>query len=148
MAFCHNFKPRFHEVDRAGIIFFGRVFEYAHIAFEEVLFTVFGDWDQLFHTHSVGLPLVHAESDFRKPMRQGDDLTVQTRVIRVGKGSLTFRHDIVDEGGQVRAVVRLTHAAIDLKTFSSIPLPEVIVERFDAHGLIEIDEEFANHSSE
>ena len=140
MAFCHNFRPRFHEVDRAGIIFFGRVFEYAHVAFEEVLFTVFGDWDQLFHAHSVGLPLVNAESNFHKPIRQGDELRVESRIVKVGKGSLVFRHDIVDGSDSLRASVRLTHASIDLKTFKPIPLPSQFMEAFVAHDLIELEQ--------
>ena len=139
MAFCHNFRPRFHEVDRAGVIFFGRVFEYAHVAFEEVLFTVFGDWDQLFHAHSVGLPLVNAESNFRKPIRQGDELTVESRIVRVSLGSLVFRHDIVDRTGMLRASVRLTHASIDLNTFKPIALPALFLDQFTAHGLIELE---------
>ena len=144
MAFCHNFRPRFHEVDRAGIIFFGRVFEYAHVAFEEVLFTVFGDWDQLFHAHSVGLPLVNAESNFRKPIRQGEELTVESRIVRVSRGTLVFRHDIVDRTGTLRASVRLTHASIDLKTFKPIPLPAVLVDQFSAHGLIELEADISD----
>ena len=140
MAFCHNFKPRFHEVDRAGIIFFGRVFEYSHIAFEELLFTVFGDWDQLFHKHSVGLPLVNAESDFKIPIRQGEDLTIEVRVVRLGNRSITFRHDIIDKRRLLRASVRLTHAAIDLNTFESVSLPEMFVDALRRHGLIELDE--------
>ena len=143
MAFCHNFRPRFHEVDRAGIIFFGRVFEYAHVAFEEVLFTVFGDWDQLFHAHSVGLPLVNAQSNFQKPIRQGDELTVESRIVKVGNGSLVFRHDIVDRAGSMRASVRLTHASIDLKTFKPIPLPTAILDQFAAHDLIELETDLA-----
>ena len=140
MAFCHNFKPRFHEVDRAGIIFFGRVFEYAHIAFEELLFTVFGDWDQLFHKHSVGLPLVSAKSDFKIPLRQSENLTIEVRVVHVGRRALTFRHDIVDTSGRIRASVRLTHAAIDLQTFKSRPLPDMLLEGLRAHQLIELEE--------
>ena len=141
MAFCHKFKPRFHEVDRAGIVFFGRVFEYAHIAFEELLFTVFGDWDQLFHKHSVGLPLVHAESDFKIPLRQGEELTVESRVIRISKSTLTFRHDIIDTNRRLRASVVMTHAAINLDTFKPIPLPVAVLEALDAHQIIELEQD-------
>ena len=141
MAFCHNLKPRFHEVDRAGIDFFGRVFEYAHIAFEELLLTVFGDWDQLFHKHSVGLPLVHASSDFKIPLRQGENLVVESRVIRISKSTLTFRHDIVDADRCLRASVLMTHAAINLVTFKSIPLPSAVLEALDAHQLIELEQD-------
>ena len=141
MPFCHSFKPRFHEVDRAGIIFFGRVFEYAHTAFEELLFTVFGDWDQLFHKHSVGLPLVSAQSDFKIPLRQGEKLTIEVRVVHVGTRALTFRHDIVDESGRVRATVRLTHAAVDLRTFKSVSLPQLLLDGLSAHHLIELEKQ-------
>lgn len=141
MAFCHNFRPRFHEVDRAGIIFYGRVFEYAHVAFEELLFTVFGDWDQLFQKHSAGLPLVHAESSFHNPMRQGDELRVETRVIKRTERSIVFRHDIVDLSGLLRASVRLTHACVDLRTFKAKSLPDEFIAGLEEHGLMELVDE-------
>ena len=140
MPFCHSFKPRFHEVDRAGIIFFGRVFEYAHVAFEELLFTVFGNWDQLFHAESVGLPLVNAESNFHAPIRQGQNLEVKVRVVLLSKRSLTFEHRIEGAGGKLHAVVRLTHAAVNLTTFKSCALPEFFIRGLRSHQLIELEE--------
>ena len=43
MAFEYGLTARFHEVDRVGIVFFGRAYEYAHICFEEVLTAAFGE---------------------------------------------------------------------------------------------------------
>ena len=40
MSFEHRLIVRFYEVDRAGIAFFGRIFEYCHAAYEGLLVAV------------------------------------------------------------------------------------------------------------
>src|SRR5688500_10530099 len=74
MSFHHSVTARFSEIDRAGIVFFGRYFEYCHAAFEELLARMFGDLEQSFAAGLWTMPLVHAEADFARPVRLGDRL--------------------------------------------------------------------------
>ena len=41
-AFLHRLVVRFHEIDRAGIAYFTRAYEYCHAAFEEMLVAALG----------------------------------------------------------------------------------------------------------
>jgi hypothetical protein len=40
VPFVHHHTARFFEIDRAGIVFFGRIFEFCHEAFEELLLAI------------------------------------------------------------------------------------------------------------
>jgi len=104
MPFEHDVTVRFFEVDRAGILFLGRVIEHCHATFEELLATAGHDLESHFSTSSWGMPLVHAEADFIRPMRMGDRLRVSLRVERLGGRSITFAYAISGaEDGALRA---------------------------------------------
>ena len=76
MSFEHTLTARFFEIDRAGIVFFGRFFEYCHATFEEMLLAALPDWNGAFDHSGWGMPLVHAEADFSRPVRMGDRLRI------------------------------------------------------------------------
>src|SRR4051812_46777039 len=113
MAFEHALTVRFYEIDRAGIAFFGRFFEYCHTAFEEMLAAALGDLERTMTDLSWSLPLVHADADFAAPVRYGDRLIVALEVERVGETSVTFRYTVrAAADGTPRAKVKLVHACI------------------------------------
>jgi YbgC/YbaW family acyl-CoA thioester hydrolase len=120
--FEHRLTVRFHQVDRAGIAFFGRLFEYCHDAFEELLSAA--GLDGLLQARRVGLPLVHAEADFAAPLRMGDKLVVAVTVERLGRSSVTFGFALRGDGEDaVRARLRHVHAAVSLPDLTPCPLP-------------------------
>lgn len=137
MPFVHELKTRFFESDRAGIVFFGRVFEYCHQAFEEMLAAAFGQVDAVFNEHGFGMPLVHCEADFKRPMRMGETLRVSLEVERLGERSITFAYTLADPAGAVRATARLVHAFIDFASFTPIPTPEAFRAGLGRVGLLD-----------
>ena len=109
--FSHPFRVRFADVDSFRISYFSRAFEYAHAAFEELLVACELPLSDIIETERVGMPLVHAEADYVKPMRLGESLEVRTTVERLGSSSITFGHTIVDAGGAERARMRYSFGA-------------------------------------
>ena len=142
MNFEIPITARFHEVDRAGIVFFGRVFEYAHICYEELINAAFGSFGDLFEELGFGTPLVHSEADFRRPIRQADNLVVRASVEKLSSRSITFRYDLLGDGvDDLRCVVRLKHAFVSMADFRSIDCPEAFTAGLDRIGLLpEADE--------
>lgn len=117
MPFIHSTAVRFCHVDAAGIAYFSRAFELCHEAMEEVLTqgglplaTILGsrDW---------AMPLVHAEADYKRPLRLGDHLNIEVRIERAGPSSLTWHYRVLGEGGDLRAEVRLVHSCIERPSF-------------------------------
>ena len=136
MSFEYKLTARFYEVDRAGIIFYARFYEYAHAALEELLTQMFGHPAAIFEAHDFGMPLVHSEADYMAPTRMGDRLIVSLSIERVGKGSVTFAYDIRSEEGEHRCSVKLVHAFVDMKTFAAIPVPALFRDGLQNMGLI------------
>jgi YbgC/YbaW family acyl-CoA thioester hydrolase len=133
--FEHDLTVRFHEVDRAGIVFFGRIFEYCHVGFEEVLSAM--EMTSVFQEENWGMPLVHAEADFKRPMRMGDKITVSLAVEKVGKGSVTFGFEVLGaEDRTVRAVAQQVHAFVALDTMRPASFPDSLRTGLRDLGLI------------
>jgi len=122
----HEHVVHFSETDPAGILFFSRVFEICHHAFEAFLAErgfplarVLTDVDWL-------LPLVHAEADFAAPIRLGDTIAVDVKVERMSAGSITFTFALATKERGPVATVRHVHAAIDRGTWKPRKLPDEV----------------------
>jgi 4-hydroxybenzoyl-CoA thioesterase len=89
--FRAGFKVRFGDIDQAGIVYYPRFLHYFHIALEEFFSNELDlDYPTMFLKHRIGLPTVHVETDFRKPLRFGDHFEIEIRVLAVGSTSIKF----------------------------------------------------------
>lgn len=122
-VFAARMPIRFQDVDAAGIVFFARVFDYAHDTFVAYLKHVDLPLDRLLREGTLGLPLVHAEADYQGSLRFGDDVDVAIARPDVGETSikLTFALTV---GGQPRAHVRVTHVAVEMATMKPVRVPD------------------------
>lgn len=137
MAFTHTLTARFYEVDRAGIVFFGRFFEYCHTALEELLAKLLGQADACFR-EGWGMPLVHTSSDFSAPVHMGDRVSIELSVEAWSKRSLSLAY-VLKVGDVVHARCKTVHAFVNLGTFKPMAMPEHLKAALVAEGLIEAD---------
>lgn len=126
-------------MDRAGIVYFGRVFEYCHIAYEELMTAIFGGIEGVFSGTDWGMPLVHAEADYKAPIRLDDRLTVELRVERLGAGSVSFGFRVLGPEGDLRATVQHVHAFVDMRRFAKREVPQAFLDGVIAQGLVPSD---------
>jgi YbgC/YbaW family acyl-CoA thioester hydrolase len=124
-------------VDRSGIVYFGRFFEYCHIAYEEMLSAIFGGLEGVFGQRDWGMPLVHAEADYQRPMRLDDTLTIELSIARLGGSSVTFAYRVLGDDGEQRATAQLVHAFVDMETFKGRPAPDEFRQGVRDLGLVE-----------
>ena len=135
MSFEHRLTVRFYEVDRAGIAFFGRVFEYCHATYEALLAAVGYPLAEVFDDEGWGMPLVHAEADFQRPMRMGEELAIRVVIARIGKTSVTFDFTVLGAvDREVRATARHVHACVDMERFAPLEVPTRFREALEAFG--------------
>ena len=138
MPFEHPITARFHEVDRAGIVFFGRAFEYAHICYEEMLIAAFDDAEVVMGARRFVMPIVHAEADYQRPIRQFDRLVAALDLERLSKRSMTSRITLrgAADPTDVRVVVRRKQAFVNAENFTGMERPAFIDAGFARIGLV------------
>jgi YbgC/YbaW family acyl-CoA thioester hydrolase len=135
MSFRTTLPARFQDVDAAGVLFFGRIFDYCHQAYEELIGTSGFDRVRYFSGGDFLVPIAHAEADYKKPILHGERIAVAIEVARVGRASVHLRHTVTGPGGDhdLRASVLTVHAFVERATMKPIPIPEALRGFFRGH---------------
>ena len=85
----------------------------------------------------VGFPAVHAEADYKAPLKFGDTALVELRVVRLGSSSITFAYQVRRApdaacdgavGGEavLCATGQVVCAVVDLSRFKATAVPPAI----------------------
>ena len=126
MAFRSQLKIRFGDIDHAGIVYYPRFLHYFHVALEEF----FGqeleiDYPVLIDEHRIGLPTVHLETDWSRPLRYGDTIEVEVSVSKIGKTSITFGYRVFKQAEDNPWVVgRNVVVCLNMNTFQKKDIPD------------------------
>jgi 1,4-dihydroxy-2-naphthoyl-CoA hydrolase len=133
VSFRVTLPVRFQDVDAAGVLFFGRVFDYCHQAYEELIVSSGADRARYFAGAEVLVPIAHAEADYKTPIRHGEQVTIVIDVTRVGRASFRLRHRVLGPAGDLRAEAETVHAFVDRATMKPISIPEPLRGFFLRH---------------
>ncbi len=127
---------RFHEADFRGILFFGRILQLAHTAYEEFVVAELGlTWDEWFATPEWLVPIKHAEATFHRPLRPGRSFQAEIEVARLSESSFEVVTRFVGLGGSTQelcAETRTVHVFVD-GSFRKIAMPAAIRARLERH---------------
>jgi 1,4-dihydroxy-2-naphthoyl-CoA hydrolase len=135
VSFRTTLPARFQDVDAAGVLFFGRIFDYVHQAYEELIGTSGVDRARYFSGGDFLVPIAHAEADYKRPILHGERVTISIDVTRVGRASVHLRHTVTGPAGDgdLRASVLTVHAFVERATMKPIPIPEPLRGFFLGH---------------
>ena len=117
--FEHQLRVRMRNTDATGYLFFSDQFTLALEAFEEFLLSM----DKIVEGQ-MEMPIVHAEADYKKPVKLADPLKIQLGIENLGNTSFSvlylLRNHVDEEVGRVRIV----HVYVDpiMKKPTSLPL--------------------------
>lgn len=134
-AFKASFKVRFGDIDQAGIVYYPRFLHYFHIALEEFFSAEIGiDYPTLVLRHRIGLPTVHLETDFRKPLRFGDNFEIEIRVLAVGSTSIKFGYTTyLEDQKEILVDAHNITVCLDMITFEKRDVPKWLREKLLAY---------------
>jgi 4-hydroxybenzoyl-CoA thioesterase len=131
--FVHVHRVRFDEIDAAGIAYFANFFRWCHDALEALLDPIDGGYAALVTRRRLGLPAVHVEADFSRPLRFGDEVHLGVSVERIGASSCTLRFELKHSDGGAVATVRHVVVLTDLSAMKSRSMPDdvrAVLERY------------------
>lgn len=133
--FVYALPVRFADVDHAGIVYYPRFFHYFHLAFEELFRERLGPraYALLLDRDRIGFPAVHAEADYRAPLRFGDTALLELSVLRLGTTSITFGYHVrrapepePKVPADLCAIGQVVCAVVDLGGFRPTAIPPVV----------------------
>jgi YbgC/YbaW family acyl-CoA thioester hydrolase len=124
-AFVEPRSIRFQEIDAAGIIFYPRVLEMFHDAYAAFLTFAGAPLRDVMNTDSWLAPVRHAEADYFKPLRFGDEVRVEICRAYVAETEATLGYRIV-RANEVCVVGQVVHTFVQRATFKRTPMPEAV----------------------
>src|SRR5215211_4566554 len=135
MAYEHRRVVRFDDVDFARLVYFPRLFEYCHDAFEDFFRDEVGvPYARMLQERGVGFPVVSTTASFQAPLRFGDPVRTVLETLKVGARSITNRYRLFhDERPAQCAEVRIVTASISMDQIASVAVPEDVREAFLRH---------------
>ena len=141
MAFRSAHKIRFGDIDRAGIVYYPRFLHYFHIALEEFFGYGLGiDYPTVVNAHRIGLPTVHLETDFFKPLRYGDEIEIEVRVLKIGKTAITFGYRVFRQNEtEPRVSGHNVTVCLNMDTFEKRLIPDWLEDRLRKSDSLRID---------
>jgi len=134
VSFRTTIPVRFQDVDSAGVLFFGRIFDYCHHAYEDLIHSSGVDRAHYFAGADYLVPIAHAEADYRSPIKVGERVDIAIDVTRVGRASIRLRYRVTGPSAEdLRAEVETVHAFVDRATMRPISIPEPLRGFFLKH---------------
>lgn len=123
-------RVNFYDCDPAGIIFFSRVFDFAHSAYEQFIQSIIKDEDY-WNNDKYVVPIIKSESTYIKPMRYGDGITINVNVSELRLSSFELSYNMVSGEGDLLCTVKTVHIFVDKKSWKKIEIPEYIKNEFE-----------------
>lgn len=125
--FEYEMQVRMRHTDAAGVTFFAEQFALVHEAYEAFLESRGLDLQQFLEGNSAHLPIVHAEADYRAPLKLGDRLLLQLTIERIGDSSFVLDCRIRRaEDGRLASKVSTVHVAVDPGSREKMDLPSAL----------------------
>jgi 4-hydroxybenzoyl-CoA thioesterase len=131
--FVHEQLIRFSHCDPAGIVYFPRFFDLAHATME--------DWfsvgleqplPELIRDRRIGTPTVSVQCEFVRPLRMGDALRFELRVLKAGNASVQLAYSGKKDGVEHLRMVQ-TIAFMLLDRGSATPIPDDLRPRIEQY---------------
>ncbi len=134
-SFEYVFRIRLRDTDAAGVLFFSRLLEHAHDAFEALMHQLGHPLSELLSNGGTHLPLVHAEADYLAPMRLGDQVLVHIQVLKLGPRSFTLAYSFESPDGVNSARAKTVHVAMHPQNGKTGTLPAFLRDAIQSSGL-------------
>jgi YbgC/YbaW family acyl-CoA thioester hydrolase len=122
-VFRHTVIVNMQDTDAAGFLFFANQFVFAHVTYERFLESIGFSFAEALDREIFLLPIVHAESDYKKPLKVGDRLQAELSVGNIGDSSVTLDYVFLDDAGETVGTSRSVHVSVDKVSMKKIPLP-------------------------
>lgn len=115
----------FYDCDPAGILFYARIFELCHSAYE-VLVSGFNLIEDYWNNDDYVVPIIKSEAAYHHPIKYGDEITVELIVAQLKTSSFELNYICKNDAGIICNKVRTVHVFVDKKSWKKTYMKEEI----------------------
>ena len=130
--FKHKEKINFYDCDPAGILFFARIFNLCHSAYEAMIES-FNLEENYFNNNEYVVPILKAESHYHKSLRAGETVNIEIKVTNLKKSSFELTYFCKNDKSEECCIVRTVHVFVNKQTWKKVQMKEVIFKNLSEH---------------
>lgn len=127
MPFSYAYTIRLADTDAAGVVYFTKVLEICHEAYEAYLEASGISLPNLVADYQIALPIVHAEVDFFRPLYWGNVIQVEVIPQLISDTEFTVTYKIIAKSN-TKASALTRHVCINSETRKRVSLPNALQE--------------------
>jgi 1,4-dihydroxy-2-naphthoyl-CoA hydrolase len=125
-------KIHFYDCDAAGVLFFARIYELCHSAYEEMI-SAFNLKEDYWNNDDYIVPIIKSEAAYHKPLKYGENVIVDIKVSQLRFSSFELNYECKNEKGEITNKVKTVHVCVDKKTWKKNPFSEEIYKGFEKY---------------
>ncbi len=110
--FQYKRRINFYDCDPAGILFYGRIFQLCHEAYEAMIES-FNLKDNYWVNENFIVPIIHSEAKYRKPLHAGETVELEITVTNLKDSSFGLTYICKNNKGEVTNNVRTVHVFVN-----------------------------------
>lgn len=124
----------FFDADSAGILFFGKAFEYFHAAYEAFLKQL-QPQENYFNHAGYAIPIKKAEAEYFLPVYPGEEIILEISVDEVRSSSFALSCTFRGSDDEIRIITKTVHVFIDKRTGAKTGIPHNLKAKLNEHLL-------------
>ena len=123
MSHRQVFPVTMESVDAVGIVFFGAYWNWFESTFEGLIAELSGSsWREVLAS-GLAMPVVHAEVDYKHPLKLSEEVVVEMRLDKVGSRSVHFHAEFHNASGELVAEARTVNVVVGTDGMSQVDIP-------------------------
>ncbi len=122
----YQFTSRMHDIDAAGVMFFGRFFYHLHDAYESFLNSHEQSIAQLLNS-DFHFPISHSEMDFKSPIILNEIITIDLSLDKIETDKFILHYQFRDSSGISKATANTHHVCLDASSKQRTPVPDKLL---------------------
>jgi YbgC/YbaW family acyl-CoA thioester hydrolase len=127
--FTYKKKINFYDCDAAGVLFFARIYELCHSAYEAMIES-FNLVEDYWNNEEYIVPIIKSEASYHKPIKYGETITVDIKVAQLKSSSFELNYECKNEKGEITNKVRTVHVCVRKKDWKKKEMPVKVYEGF------------------
>jgi len=126
-------KVRIHDTDMVGILYFPKIFRFAHEAFEDFFISLGFNIHDFFSDPKMLFVMVHCEADYLSPFHLGDVIHVDLILKHIGTTSFTLHFELYKFDGTHMGSVKTVYVCVEKKQFKKQKIPDKLRNILEKH---------------
>ena len=123
--FTYKKLVNFYDCDPAGILFYARIYELTHAAYEGMIESLKLEEDYWANDDYV-VPIIHSEAKYRNPITFGQEITINLSVTQLKNSSFELQYECINENDELCVEVKTVHVFIGKDTWKKKPMSQPI----------------------